>query len=230
MSEIKVTNQYRVWDLPTRFFHWFLVIAIAVQFASAEFELLSMQWHVRGGYFILGLLVFRVIWGVIGSDTARFSYFLKGPRAVLHYLRGAPSQVGHNPLGALSVVAMLVAIGLQTVSGLFANDEIDVFGPLISLVSSQTAHVFNDFHEIGQNVILLLIALHLAAVLFYRFVRKRDLIKPMLTGKDQFELDPQLQFATKIRAFFALLVAFTVVSAVYWYGMTHPIDPMMLFD
>ncbi|HZW50719.1 MAG TPA: cytochrome b/b6 domain-containing protein, partial [Rudaea sp.] len=133
----------RVWDLPTRAFHWMLAVLIALQYATGEFHFLDMRWHFWFGYATLVLIAFRVLWGFLGSQTSRFADFLRGPAAVWRYLRSQSStnlqtRVGHNPLGGWSVIALLASVSVQSVSGLFASDEIDTDGPFVAHASDAT--------------------------------------------------------------------------------------------
>lgn len=184
------TRKIRLWDLPLRLFHWSLLLLVVGAVVSAEIadEVSgAMDWHPRFGYAILALLLFRLIWGFVGGTHARFSSFLRGPAAVADYLRlfkthKTPS-IGHNPLGALSVVALLTSLLLQAVSGLFLNiEDFGIEGPLFKHVSNAVADVFWEIHEINPGVLIALVALHVAAILFYRIVKREDLVTPMLTG------------------------------------------------
>lgn len=170
-----------IWDLPTRAFHWLVVLLIPAMWWTAEEE--RMDLHILLGQVMLGLILFRIIWGLIGSSTARFVSFVKGPRAIFAYLRGQWSGIGHSPLGALSVLAMLLVLAVQVGLGLFASDDDGLYqGPLSHYVSLDTAETLAERHETMFNVLLVLIGLHLAALLFYRLVRRNDLITPMLSG------------------------------------------------
>ena len=141
------------------------------------------DWHIWSGCAILTLLIFRILWGFVGSSTARFSTFVRGPRAVRDYSRGRWTGIGHNPLGAISVLALLAAVGVQVGLGLFSEDEDGIYlGPLSGLVSTDTSDKARDIHELWFNVILGLIALHLLAILYYR-LRGRKLTMPMITGR-----------------------------------------------
>jgi len=149
----------RVWDLPTRLFHWSLVLLVAAQFATAEFHWLSMQWHYRFGYATLALLLFRVAWGFAGSQTSRFAQFLCGPSGVLRYGRalvaGHPARsVGHNPLGGWSVAVILLLLLAQAASGLFASDGIDTDGPFVDAVDSATVKWMTRIHHLGENALI----------------------------------------------------------------------------
>ena len=155
-----------VWDLPTRLFHWLLVVLIAFSWWSVHHD--RTQWHIWSGCAILTLLIFRILWGLVGSSTARFSSFVRGPRGIAEYWRGRWAGMGHNPLGAISVLALLLAVAIQLGLGLVAEDEDGIYmGPLARLVSTDTSHKARDIHELWFNVILGLIALHLLAILYY---------------------------------------------------------------
>jgi len=202
----------RVWDLPTRLFHWALVVLIALQFATAEFGFLSMQWHYRFGWATLALIVFRVLWGFAGSQTSRFADFVRGPRAVAGYVRAmfsVPAHIGHNPLGGWSVVAMLLCVLAQAMSGLFASDGIDEDGPFVDAVSGATVKLATRLHHLGENVLLILIALHVAAVLLHRLLKHDDLITPMITGCKPAAQPAPMRFVSGWRA----LLLFLVVAA-----------------
>lgn len=170
-----------IWDLPTRLFHWLLAALIGFSWWAQEDHL---DWHRISGFAIAGLLVFRLWWGVAGSSTARFSGFLKGPGAILAYLKGSgPGAVGHNPLGGWSVAAMLLALVVQVGLGLFSVDQ-DGFesGPLAKYVSFDTGRLAAGGHEIVFNILLGLIVLHLAAIGWYA-ARRQNLVRPMITGR-----------------------------------------------
>lgn len=173
-----------VWDLPIRLFHWSIVVAIGISWWSAEYRVMNV--HRYSGYTLLGLIVFRLYWGIVGSPTARFAHFVRGPGAIARYLRDRASEdaEGHNPLGGWSVVAMLVLLLAQVTIGLFVTD-IDGLesGPLSYLVSFETSRALADAHEIVFNVLLGLILLHVAAILFYLFARRKNLIGAMVSGR-----------------------------------------------
>ena len=171
----------RVWDLPTRLVHWLLAALIPFSWWSVKYG--HTDWHIWSGIAILTLLLFRLLWGFIGGSTARWSSFVRGPRAVAEYLRGRWVGIGHTPLGALSIVALFLAIGVQVGLGLFSEDEDGIYaGPLSTLVSSDTSDQARDIHELWFYVLLCLILLHVSAILFYRLRGKR-LTKVMITGR-----------------------------------------------
>ena len=175
----------RLWDLPTRLFHWLLAALVVGAFLTGLTGGNWMVWHGRLGLLILGLLTFRLVWGVVGSTYARFIQFVPGPRTVLTYLRGGWHGIGHNPLGALSVLVLLGVLLFQTFSGLFAGDDIAFNGPLGDLVTKRTSDWLTGLHRQAIWLIGTLITLHVAAVLFHTHVRKDDLITPMLNGMKQ---------------------------------------------
>jgi cytochrome b len=167
--------------LPVRLFHWLLAALIAFSWWSIRNH--HTDWHIWSGCAILTLLVFRLLWGFVGSSTARFSSFVREPRALGDYWRGRWSGIGHNPLGALSVLALLAALAVQVGLGLVSEDEDGLYmGPLATLVSTDTAGKARDLHELWFKVLLALIALHVLAILYYR-VRGKGLTWPMITGR-----------------------------------------------
>lgn len=176
----------RVWDLPVRLTHWSFAFLVPAMWWTAE----NSEWalHKRFGVTLLGLLVFRVLWGFLGTRTARFASFVKGPGAVLAYVSGkgkaAAETIGHNPLGALSVLGLLTVMLVQVTTGLFAGDPYDgATGPLNALVKVSTADALTEWHEWFYWVILGFAALHLAAIMFYAGVRQNDLLGPMVSGR-----------------------------------------------
>lgn len=212
----------RVWDLPTRLFHWTLVVLIVLLYASGEYDLLDMRWHFWAGYATLALIVFRVLWGLVGSQTSRFGEFLRGPRAVIAYVRslraGATGAVGHNPLGGWSVLALLACVFVQAVSGLFASDDIDNEGPLVAHVSGYTVKWMTRVHHWNQSLLLALIGLHVGAILVYLLVKHDNLIGPMIDGRRRVAAAPVLRFASAWRALVLLALSASVVAALVWYG------------
>jgi len=178
-----------VWDPLLRVFHWSLAFFVILGWCLGQFGPAKMTLHFWCGYVVAGLLIFRLVWGFIGPPEARFAQFLRGPGAVSGYLRGMlmrePSYwPGHNPLGALSVIAMLAVLAAQVTSGLISDpdDYINV-GPLASYVAPATRSKAVGWHEFGANLVLVLVLLHVAVILFYRFWKREDLVRPMLTGR-----------------------------------------------
>ncbi len=186
-AETPAGTPVALWDLPVRVVHWGFVICIGLLWWSGEEG--NLDLHKTVGYTMLGLVVFRVLWGLVGSSTARFSRFVKGPGAILAYLRGGDGQpsVGHNPLGALSVLLLLGLLGLQVYLGLIAVDVDGIeSGPLSYLVAYETSDAARGWHHLLFNVILAAAALHVAAILFYVAVKRDNLIGPMVTGKKRY--------------------------------------------
>lgn len=184
MGSREDANKVKVWDPAIRLFHWVLVILIASLWISGELGKLNI--HLQLGVWALVLLLFRWVWGIVGSSTARFGQFVRGPAAIIAYIRAARSgtvrSIGHNPLGALSVLALLVVLSIQAVTGLFTSDDIFTDGPLVHLASSRMVSTLSTIHRIGGSVIAALVALHVAAVVFYAVVKKDDLVRAMITG------------------------------------------------
>jgi cytochrome b len=175
----------RVWDLPLRLTHWALVVSVAGAWITHYAGIEWFEWHRRLGYVTLVLVAFRILWGFVGTRHARFANFMRGPGAVLVFLRasGRPETPGHNPLGALSVVAMLALLLLQALTGLFANDEIANAGPFYGWVSPGTSNRISGLHETNSKLLLGLLMLHLAAIAWYVFVVGRPLVRAMITGR-----------------------------------------------
>lgn len=183
------TTRVAVWDLPTRLFHWSLVGLIALAWWSGEEE--QFDLHFWAGYAILFLIISRLLWGLIGSSTARFASFVRGPGQIVAYLRnpGGWKSVGHSPIGALSVLALLGVVALMVATGLVQAEKEHgelIIGPLAYLVSEDVSEAAHDLHELSFNVLLGLIGLHLAAILFYRLVLEKRLVGPMLSGSGRF--------------------------------------------
>lgn len=173
-------SRVRVWDVPTRLFHWALVVAIVGAFVTEKTG--AIEWHGRIGLTILGLLVFRLIWGFFGSTYARFRTFVAGPQTILSYLRGEWTGLGHNPLGALSVLALLGTLAVEAGSGLFASDDIAFTGPLAHLASDAVGSSLTKIHHAAQNVLIALLIAHVVAIAYYVRVKRKNLVQPMITG------------------------------------------------
>lgn len=176
-----------VWDLPLRLFHWALVATLGCSWWTGENGL--MDWHRRAGLVVLALVSFRLFWGLFGSATARFSQFLRGPAAVLVYARslrsGHPAHgVGHNPMGGWSVAALLLTLLIMVVAGLFSVDVDGLeSGPLADFISFDSGRIAASIHHACFTVLLTLVALHLLAIASYALVWRRNLVRPMITGR-----------------------------------------------
>ncbi len=176
------TGRVRIWDLPTRICHWALAAAVVTACITGFTGGNGMDIHGKAGIVIAGLLAFRIVWGLVGSTYARFARFVRGPAAIRAYLRGEWQGLGHNPLGALSVLALLGLLAFQVGTGLFGNDDIAFEGPLYVLVGKETSDFLTGLHKSGVWALLALVALHLGAIGYYVRVRKDNLVRPMLTG------------------------------------------------
>jgi cytochrome b len=189
------TQRVRVWDLPTRTFHWLLAVLVVASIVSARLGGGAMIWHMRFGYVIFTLLAFRLVWGFVGGHWSRFATFVYAPATSLRYLRGASlphehHHVGHNPLGAWSVFALLGVLAAQVATGLVADDEISNNGPLLKYVSSATSSLATHWHKrFGQWIIITLVVLHIGAIVFYWRRRRQNLVAAMLHGDKQLAAD-----------------------------------------
>ncbi len=189
-AHITTSKRYAisVWDISIRLFHWSLVAGIGFMWFSGEAGGNIMTWHIYIGYCMLGLILYRIIWGVIGSPYARFSSFIKGPSSTLVYLKGfikgkKHDYPGHNPLGGWMVILLMLLVLVQAFSGLFSSDDIFTEGPLYSFVSSKTSDFLTSIHHLNFNLLLAAIALHIIAVAYHEIIKKEPLVKSMLTGK-----------------------------------------------
>jgi cytochrome b len=178
-------TKVRVWDLPTRVFHWALVLLVLALAVSGTIGGDAMVWHFRFGYAVLTLLLFRIIWGLVGGRWSRFGAFVYAPRSVINYLRGQRKpehSVGHSPLGAGSVFAMLAVLLAQVATGLCSDDEIAASGPLTRFVSNATVSLATNYHKnIGKWLLLALVLLHIGAIVYYLW-HKSNLVNAMLHG------------------------------------------------
>jgi cytochrome b len=198
-----------VWDLPTRVFHWALVASVVGSVTTVQLH--WMAWHAWFGYAILTLVIWRVLWGFLGSESARFAHFLKGPSAVLAHLghliaRRPDLETSHNPLGGWAVVALLLLVGAQATTGLFANDDILFRGPLAASVGKAMSDRITGWHYRIKDLLLVMIALHIAAAILYWIWPRHRLVEAMVTGRKRLPPDlPPPRLAGVWRAL-ALLV------------------------
>jgi cytochrome b len=203
-----------VWDVPTRLIHWLMVLLVAASWWTGENG--RMDWHRYCGYALLSLVIFRVYWGVAGASTARFRQFVRGPRVIFSYLRGRWETLpGHNPVGALSTIVLLALLSGQIVLGLFAVDVDGIeSGPLSSHVSFEVGRACARLHHQVFNVLLVLIALHVVAVLYYVLVKKQNLIAAMIHGKREYAQElPAVVHASRAR----LIIGAIAVAALTWF-------------
>ncbi len=206
-------HRIRIWDLPTRVFHVLLALSVAGLVVTGEVGGDAMQLHFKLGYLVLTLVLFRVVWGLVGGHWSRFINFVPTPARLLHYIRAlrqkqAMHSVGHNPLGALSVMGMLSILLIQVVSGFMSDDEIANSGPWTSLVPADWVSMATEYHsDIGKVLLILLVGLHVATVLYYKRVKGDDLITPMVTGDKVFSEPVHDSRDTRTSRLFALSVA-----------------------
>lgn len=210
----------KVWDLPTRLFHWLLVISLGGSWWTADAGIEWMEWHFRFGYFAAGLIIFRVIWGLVGTRHARFSGFLYSPRRIIAYLatlgkRDSKPTTGHNPLGGLVVLLMLIIIGAQVSTGLFASDDIFTDGPFHPLVSDDLAGTLTTWHHRIFTGIQIIAALHIVAILFYWLWKRQQLIWPMITGRKPLALLGDDKNGISSKLVLGIVVALVAAAIVY---------------
>lgn len=210
----------RIWDLPTRLFHWALFVCVVGLIITGNIGGSLMTWHFRLGYCVMTLLLFRIVWGLIGGKWSRFASFIYAPSTVIAYLRGQGKpehSAGHNPLGAGSVFALLAFLAAQVGTGLISDDEITNQGPLARFVSNASVSLANWWHkDVGKWVIAALIVLHIAAILFYLHKKKENLIKPMLHGDKQMLAPVEPSKDTAASRVVALVVLALCGGFVYW--------------
>jgi cytochrome b len=210
----------RIWDLPTRVFHWALFVCVVGLIITGNVGGNLMTWHFRLGFFVMTLLLFRFVWGLIGGKWSRFASFIYAPSTVIAYLKGKGKpehSAGHNPLGAGSVFALLAFLALQVGTGLISDDEITNQGPLARFVSNSSVSLANWWHkDIGKWAIAALIVLHIAAILFYLYKKKENLIKPMLDGDKHMPLPVEPSKDTAGSRIVALVVLAICGGFVYW--------------
>ena len=189
-----MSTPVRVWDLPIRLFHWALAICIVLGIVFVKIGGNAIQWHAYCGYTALALILFRIIWGFVGSQYARFASFVPSPARLIAFLRGqVDGGLGHNPLGALSVIGLLLVVLIQALTGLFADDDIFFQGPLAKYVSNSTVALLTSIHRFNQYSIFALVGLHIAAISYYYFVKRENLVRPMVTGDKLTTTAPKLQ-------------------------------------
>jgi len=177
-----------VWDWPVRVFHGSIVALVTLAIVTAYIGGEAKEWHMRAGYGVCALVVFRVLWGFLGTRHARFASFLRGPREAVRYARSfarraPPPSVGHNPLGGWSVIALLLALLVQAGTGLFANDDLLMEGPLVKFISDRLSDQITTYHHLNVWTIGILIGMHIAAVISHWAFAKEDLVRPMVTGR-----------------------------------------------
>jgi len=214
-----------VWDLPTRLFHWLLVVAVIGLVVTGKVGGNLIDWHGKIGLLVLGLVVFRLVWGVVGSTYARFCHFFPTPAKISAYLKGGWHAPGHNPLGALSVFALLGMLIFQLLTGLVANDDIAFVGPLYDLVGRELSNLATGWHHLSVNVLIALVALHLAAIMFYAHVKKDNLVKPMVRGWKEVDQGEPARGGGPLALIVALVIALAAVFAASGVWLPEPPPP-----
>lgn len=217
-------RKIRVWDLPTRLFHWGLALLVVAAIITEKIGGDVIVWHFRCGYAALTLVLFRLLWGVVGTRYARFSSFIYMPASIIGYVKGLKSSVreqylGHNPLGSLSVFALLGVVLMQSISGLFSNDDIANEGPLAKFIGKGLSDKVTWFHtEVSAYLIYIFIGMHIAAIAYYYFRKKQDLVKPMIVGDKLTELDgPPANDSWTVRLL--ALALFAGCAAIVYYAV-----------
>lgn len=218
-------KRIQVWDLPTRIFHWALVACVIGSFVTEKLGGNAMVWHGRIGLTVIGLLVFRLVWGFAGSTYARFAQFVRGPSAIRAYLKGEWKGEGHNPLGALSVLGLLGVLLALTATGLFANDDIAFEGPLYALVGKDLSDRVVGVHRLLEPLILFLVFAHLAAIAFYARVKRHNLVKPMLFGWKEGDERDSAKGGGPVAFAIAVLIALGAVYAASGKWISAPPPP-----
>jgi cytochrome b len=224
ISAVRLAQPVRVWDLPTRLFHWLLAAAVFTALGTGWWGEAALVWHMRCGQLVLALLMFRLVWGLVGGRWSRFASFIYSPATVLRYLRGDSradehADVGHNPLGSLSVFALLGLLALQVMTGTLADDEVSTRGPLNHLVSNALALSATSWHKAyGQWTVSALVVLHIAAIAFYLRRRHSNLIAPMLHGDKTLPADTPASADTLGTRLLALTVAAGCAALAFWVG------------
>lgn len=216
-NQTKLRLPMRVWDLPIRLFHWLIVVLIVTSYVSVSMN--WMQVHLLSGYTVLTLLLFRIVWGIVGSETARFAAFLRSPVAGLRHLArfrqpDPDDQIGHNEAGGWMVLAMLALLLVQTATGLFSNNDGSTEGPLAKFVGKAASDRISLVHGLNFDLLAVLIVLHVAAIVAYAVVKRHDLVRPMLTGKKRLPAAMRApRMASPVLAFAIVAVAGAVVWA-----------------
>ena len=207
----------KVWDVPTRLFHWGVVLLLITSWVSQDQEWMSL--HLLSGYCLMALLLFRLAWGVVGSETSRFARFLRSPVAALRHLRHLPrhepdTEVGHNAAGGWMVLVLLALLGLQVATGLCANDDVVTQGPLADWVGKENSDWLTGIHAWVFTLIEVAVGLHVLTVLAYAIVKRHDLVRPMLGG---WKWLPETARAPVLRSpLLAVLVLAIAGAAVLW--------------
>ena len=217
---MSTTHTVRIWDLPTRLFHWALLVCVVGLLITGNVGGAWMEWHFRFGYCVMTLLLFRIVWGLVGGKWSRFASFIYSPKSLMDYLSGRAKpehSAGHSPLGALSVFGLLAFLALQVGTGLISDDEITNAGPLTRFVKNATVSLATWWHkEVGNKVIVAMIVLHIAAILIYLWKKKQNLILPMIQGDKQMAQAVEASKDTAGSRVAALVVLAVCAAVVFW--------------
>jgi cytochrome b len=223
MIKDKINNEkmYLVWDLPLRIFHGLLVLSIIASWYTSDQDNGLIEYHLLVGYFALGLIVFRILWGFLGTTHSKFLNFFPSLRKIISYIQSFKKNeplhyAGHNPLGSLMVFFMLTVIFLQAVSGLFMDDDIFTTGPYSGSINSSIESVLVYIHRNGFNLILVAVALHISAVVFYVRVKKQALISAIITGKKSSKVVNKKDSISHSKIGLAILISIVVAGFIYW--------------
>jgi cytochrome b len=220
----------RVWDLPVRIIHWSLLLAVVGAWLTRELEGDWFAWHTRFGYAVFVLVVMRILWGFLGTRHARFVHFVRGPRGVIDYLKGSSTNLaGHNPLGALMILTLLSMLLVQAITGLFANDQVFETGPLFGYVTIETSDRLTTLHKQLFDWIVVAIAVHIAAAFFYLWVRRENLILPMITGRKPADVVPEHERISSSKLWLAVVMASMVGAGLFWVIRTAPEASLYVF-
>lgn len=222
-----VEPQLRVWDLPVRLFHWSLVGAFSASYITNKLGVTWFRYHVWSGYAVIVLVTFRILWGFIGTRHARFSSFVRSPAATLRYVLGLKrgehgGHAGHNPLGGLMVLALLLALLVQALSGLFSNDEIVNVGPLYGYVSNERSLWATSLHRLLFDWIFTAVVIHVLAVLAHQVLRKEPLIRAMFNGRKPARLVSAKAAIHSSRLWLALPLLALLCAMLAWVVMRAP--------
>jgi cytochrome b len=214
-----------LWDLPTRLFHWLLALAVVALVVTGKVGGNLIDWHGKVGLAVVGLIVFRVVWGLVGSTYARFCQFFPTPARISAYLKGEWRGHGHNPLGALSVFGLLAVLTVQLLTGLVANDDIAFVGPLYELVGRDLSNLASGWHKLSVNVLIALVILHLAAIMFYAHVKKDNLVKPMVRGWKEVDSGESARGGGVLSLVLAIAFALAAIYAASGLWLPEPPPP-----
>ena len=221
MNSILTPQTVRIWDLPTRLFHWLMMLSVAGLITTGELAGEAMFLHFWFGYAVLTLVLFRLVWGVVGGHWSRFVNFIPRPAELKAYLlairhKQSTLHAGHNPLGALSIVFMLLLLFAQVFTGFMSDDEIATAGPWVALVPNSWVALATQYHGVfGKIFLIVLIVVHVATVLYYKRVKNSDLITPMLNGNKELPSDTPQSRDTVTSRLFALGLLIACAYVVY---------------